>query len=731
MFAKTDNPYRFRYLITGIKGDGIKEVYLPPVPAESEILFKKANKFVKPQPSEQLKEWMEELVYERNRKRQGGDYVHQDWIHPHQEEINAWEDQEWERSLNGIWFWNKGVATYMTGRHYKYLTAWDPGFEVEYRETDKETFYWIQFWEDDNRSFGGLLNTLRREGKSSKIGFWIMDRTSTNENHLAGMQGEDNTKIKDFYEKHVMEPFYRMPYYYQPIYDTTTLQKKGIVFNEPPRRHQRRTASKRHVLRSRMDYRTSEENKYDQAKLHSFAHEEMGKTMSANVHKRWGFIKPCLMQGKFIVGKHFGGTTVEYMDTASKGGKAYQKLCMESDYNIRTANDETVSGLYAALMPADCAVEGFFDEFGHPDRQAAMKWILAGRDAIKNNPADYASLVRKYPTNWREVFYVSAEDCEFNIKILQDRKSDLMMDPVPIRRFILEWENKQRFSKVVMVDHPHGWFKTAKIFTGDEAKWYNNVARRMEKRINPRTGVQELMQVYSPLNDDKLAIGVDPIDHGVVIEDSALGEDGFVSRRKSRPVLIVKRKYDSSIDGPLTQELLIERAESKYPYKTGIDISMMDNRPEDPNIFFERALMVAWLLGCSMSVESQKPGLINWCRDAGCEDFVQMKYVSDPNHVKRSDMVHGTSASQMMIQEYTGLLATDVQYFGHTYPFLEIVDDLLAFKPRDTQQYDYAVAKGWLEIGVRARPRNMNVKQATDITKWFRAFDANGRVIKM
>lgn len=720
MYERTPNPYKFKYLVTGIKGRGIDVVYLPPEPPDDQVHFLTENRFSKPQVSEQLQEWITEADEERNRKDKNGNYINLTYVHPQQEAIDEYEDMQWKRGEEGLWFWNNGKKTFITNDYYRYLTEWHPDFEPEFRDPDKETFYWIKFWEEDPRSFGGAYHGPRREGKSAKMGFWLTNRTISNFKHFAGMQGEDDTKIKAFYEQHILSPFYKLPSYRKPVYDTNTLQKKGIILNEPPRRHQRKKASKRTVLESKMDYRTSEENKYDQAKLHSFVNEEGGKTLTANVQKRWGFVKPCLKLGKYIIGKAFWGTTVEFMDTSGKGGKAYMKLCFQSDYDIRDDNDETTSGLYAGLMPADCVIEGFFDAFGIPDRKAAMQWIMNGRKAVEDTPADYATLVRKYATNWAEVFYTSAEHCEFNIRILQERDSELAINPMHVRRFDLEWENKQRFSKVIMVDNPTGWFKTTKVFTGEEVSWYNNVMRRKEGE----------KMMYSPTNDNRFAVGIDPIDHGVVLEASPMGEDAFVSSRKSRPVLVIKRKYDSSIDGVSDIETLQRRSKEKYPYKTGVYFAWMDTRPNDPNIFFERALMVLWLHSVTAQIESQKPGLINWINEAGCREFTWMKYVPDPERIKRSDMVQGTPASQPIIQEYTGLLSTDVEYYGHTYPDRAFTQDLIHFQPNKTREYDFAVAMGNCELGCRMRPLRPPVPER-DINHYFRRFKRDGTPIRM
>src|SRR5688572_21328101 len=113
MYKPTSNPYSFKYLITGISGPGIEQVFLPPVPSEDKILFKKEQKFVRPKMPDFLEKAVKEMLYERNRKDSKGNFIDPEWTHPkYQRQINEWEDQEWERCKDGIWFWNNGVPTY-------------------------------------------------------------------------------------------------------------------------------------------------------------------------------------------------------------------------------------------------------------------------------------------------------------------------------------------------------------------------------------------------------------------------------------------------------------------------------------------------------------------------------------------------------------------------------------------------------------------------------------------
>ena len=69
--------------------------------------------------------------------------------------------------------------------------------------------------------------------------------------------------------------------------------------------------------------------------------------------------------------------------------------------------------------------------------------------------------------------------------------------------------------------------------------------------------------------NNKIAIGCDPIEHGVVSQPG----------RASRPVCYVKTKYDESLDGKYTQELLEQRASEKYAYKSNRPILLFDKRP--------------------------------------------------------------------------------------------------------------------------------------------------------
>jgi len=148
-------------------------------------------------------------------------------------------------------------------------------------------------------------------------------------------------------------------------------------------------------------------------------------------------------------------------------------------------------------------------------------------------------------------------------------------------------------------------------------------------------------------------------------------------------------------------------------------------RPSDPNVFFERCLMVCWLLSCTAGIESQKPGVINWFRTAGCSDFVANKYVPDPEKSKRSDFTEGTATTPLITQELTSAIATDVDYFGHTYPFIEVIEDDLLFDPSKTREFDFTMAQGHMEINCKTADKKHPIP-TVEITDFFHTFNRYG-----
>lgn len=745
MYEQTVNPYIFLYLITGISGPGIKQVYLPPEPPDNEVHFKKENKFVRPEPPKHIKKAIKVLYAKSNKYSK---YYDRDYVSPYAQEIKEWEDQQWDRFEKGFWFWNRGKKTYLTPFYYWYLTEWVPYFgKPEYRETDKEITYWLLYLENDPFCYGGLLNTIRRYGKSAIMAAWMMWRTTRNFAHYAGCQGESDEKIEAFWMTHVLKPFRKLNGYVTPVYDTTSKQTSDISFERPIARGKEGRIdpdiddddfidgdSETEDLESYIDWRDSNESSYDQAVLHTYLCEEPGKTQRTSINDRWTTVKPCLRRGKFIRGKALFATTVEHMNVLDRGGKAYQKIFYESDFDKRNPLGQTDSGLYTAFLPGDCAYEGFYDDYGHPMREEARRSLLIERESKRKNPKDHAKIIRQYPLKIAEIFWVSSENCVFNATILQKRKLFLDTNTIPLySRFKVEWKDKKRFTELIFSHDENGWFKSGWMFPGDAwVKYANKVQRNSDG-------------TFSPMNERVFTSGLDPVDHRVAIQATVgVGEDQVVTTRRSKPVMRIKRIYDPFVDviteqesamgfggvgnpGILSQELLEYRRDTEYEYKTGVTIAMIDDRHHDANVNFERELMICWLFGMPIMIESAKPGAINYFISNNCQPFLKQKYIPEAaqKHAYQGD---GTPANTMTINEYTDALGTHIEYFGHREIFSEFNDDYLQFNPAKTKEFDYAVSSGWTELGEKVRPKTVALPHMDilDILPTFR----NGELVR-
>lgn len=712
MFTPTSNPYRFKYLTTGITGPGIEAVYLPEQPPDDQIAFHEEQRFIRPEMPEHLRKWAKEYHVAKQKD--------PEYIHAHQAEINEWETREDDRCTYGFWFWNKGKATYITGFYYWLLTCWNPYFgKPTYRETDKEICYWIAFWEEDPNSFGGCLNTIRRYGKSSIMGAWIVYRTTRNFNHMSGMQGETDKKIAAFYKKFVLRPFYKLPPYIQPTYNLDTKQASKIEFDIPPQRSKKRTqfdTEDLEVLESMIDYRASGEGEYDGEILNSYVMEEPGKTAKVSLYNedgegRWDIVKPCFLQGgEEICGKAFLGTTVENLKVVDKGGMAYQRLFYDSDFNVRQEDGRTSSGLYAAFLRGRFSSKTHIDEWGFPLSDKAWEMMSRTRRSYAKRPSKLAGWIRKYPDTISEIFYVNPEKCEFNSINIQDRLQQINSSQSPVAdRVEFYWENNKRDTKVKWRHAPeNGWCQVARGIG------FNEMANNLVEQRGNKDGIPQ----FYPLNK-KINVGVDPIEHGVVAQPG----------RASKPVAIVKLKYDESLDGPYPSlEELEEKYNSRYQYRSNRKIVLYDHRPTDPNKFFEYMIMLCVYFGAPMSVESQKNSIINYFHHRGYGAFVMPKY--RPDHAKPDkEKIDGTATSPGLIQQITSLIAHQKEYFCHLEPFREVLEDNLLFDPNNTKPHDYTMGEGFAELGSESK-YSPTVAPIRDIHEYLPGFNRRGIIVK-
>ncbi len=700
MFNKTDNPYKFKYITTAISGDGIKEVYLPIKPQESAI-NDFGGKWQKIELPEEWEKWEQE--------ESEGLKNNPDYIHPFIESFTA---REWERRMNGFWFWNtvngRKEATYITGLHYFYLCWWTTMFEDSktFRDPDREIFYLLQYADEDPKCLGILLGTIRRYGKSAILGCWLMEPIMRERRKNAGMQGETDRKIKEFYIENILYPFRRLPKMFTPVYNEASTLMDGVQFYPTISKGKNQKKSfKTESLDSKINYGPSDVNYYNRAKLFRYGGEEAGKVMEVDVYTRHDKVKPAMKTGALIFGKMFYATTAD--ETSSKV-ESFEKMFYDSDFDDKEANGQTKTGLYAAFLPGYYGYEGYFDEFGVPLWEAAKESLIIDRKSYENQPSKLIGLIRQYPFTISEYFYTNAGDCLFNVKILQDRKTELMLNKKIIDVGDFDWTGGNKHSgKISYTPNSSGRFKISYLPPLED--------RNKVRQNGEIDGVKQ----WEPLNTAKYVIGCDPIDW----------TRKTVSNKRSKPVLYVIRKYDPQVDGIHSDEDFEQMALNRHPFETGFPIVRCGFRPEDPTTFYKWAISLCVFFGCQIHIEQQKAsGLMGYMRQNGYGAFIMNRPEITYTKFNTANQVDtdGTPASKGTTQLFTGLIATNCRYFGHRYPFIELIEDMLTFDVDDTLLSDDTVAFGFGLLGVEKKEHNKTT--TVDLSKYFHIKDNTGYV---
>jgi hypothetical protein len=688
LYSKTSNPYSFKYLETGLTGDGIKQVYLPPTPDKDKI-HDLGGGWERQQFPKHYGLWLEELA-------ETGRY------NPN---FQAYEDQQWYYRNNGFWFWNtvkgKKTPTYITNTHWFQLQwmkckARTPTGYLDFRDPVKEILYLWEFVRKNPQLYGLILCGPRRMSKSTIMGAVGLEDTIKTPLAVCGIQGEKDEKSQTFYEDNILYPFKRLPEFFVPVYDTSTRLKEGIFFTESITRGkaQRTTIGKTEALEGSIEYGpTKDINHFNSRMLTTYLLEEGGKIRAADVRKLWGAVKDTHRLGDEIIGKTLCATTADAAEDAKNDEgitPEFLELVYQSDYDIRLASGETKSGLMAALIPAQYVLT--YDKYGIPDSEHNYKTIMNKRPDVREEPLLYSQAARKNPTTWEEYFYANADKCLFSVMILQNRKSILAKMPHLCERYNLAWKDGVRFSKVIMIPSKTGKFHFTDV---PEDRFLNLV-----KDTNA-SGYYR----YEPQNTTMFHIGHDP----VMFRKPKSG-------RFSSPVAYGFRVYDPLIDGELNDERAKYNAEIEYEYKTGFPWVMYDYRPDEPQEYFEYMIMLCWLLGCKMSIERQHgSALMEYLKIHGCGEFILLKDSKSMTLDESDNKVEGFHATTESTMHFSSLISTFVKYFGHRIMFSKLVDQLLVFDTSHTLEYDHVVACGWGLVGLgqqkKQKPPALNIEQ--------------------
>lgn len=134
--------------------------------------------------------------------------------------LEEWRISEWDRRINGFWFYNNGVPTYITGLNYFYLTQWTiDGSPPDYRWTDRRWFLLWRYCEEDPLSLGMIESAARRTGKTEKSMCMLTDYGTRKKFVNLGIQSKTDEDAAFVMEK-LIRSYVNIAPFYKPILNT-------------------------------------------------------------------------------------------------------------------------------------------------------------------------------------------------------------------------------------------------------------------------------------------------------------------------------------------------------------------------------------------------------------------------------------------------------------------------------------------------------------------------------
>ena len=643
-------------------------IQLPKVPAKKDILFHekpKAEQFWKrlPVPQDLLRvrsmdEWLEQPKEFRAKYSQ---YI----------------EQEFSRRRDGIWFYNNGVPTYITGHHYMLLqwSQMDIGY-ASYLDFQRKLYIHFEACKQDPRCVGQIYTKCRRSGYTNICGAALADEGTQVSNKVLGIMSKTGKDAQEnIFMKKLLPMFRSYPFFFKPIQDGTTNPRVELAFREPAKRITKtnKVSGQTEALDTVVNWKNSVANAYDGEKLHYLYLDEAGKWENPlDINEVWRIHRTCLLVGKKIVGKAMVGSTVNPLD---KGGANYKKLYYDSDPTKRNENGRTKSGLYKIFIPAYEALEGFFDVYGLPIMDdpeeptltmdgdvisiGAKTYLSNERKALMHDPYELNEVIRQFPWSEEEAFRDSTKSSHFNVgKIYEQLQHNREMYPSPIIKGNFVWKDGKQDSEVLWVPDANGRWLVSWLPPDD--------IRNKRKH--------EFGKVY-PANDFLGTGGVDSYDL-----------DNTMDGRGSKGACHLYNKFNMS-------------------YPSNMFVAEYANRPPLARIFYEDVLMAAVFYGYPLLIENNKYGIVRYFESRGYDGYIMdrpehLRPPGSSSNVKTKgipsnsqDVIQAhAQAIEAYVHEHVGMHAETGNY-GRMY-FDRTLEDWIGYRIDDRTKFDLTISSG-------------------------------------
>ena len=596
------------------------------------------------------------------------------------EEWYDYIDEEFRRREEGYWFYNRGLATYITGSHYMFL-QWskiDVG-AADYRESNRLFYIFWEACKADQRCYGMCYLKNRRSGFSFMASADTVNQATISSDSRFGILSKSGADAKKMFTDKVVPISINYPFFFRPIQDGMDRPKTELAYRVPASKLTRRkldegiTSEEIEGLDTTIDWKNTGDNSYDGEKLKLLVHDESGKWEKPdNILNNWRVTKTTMRLGSKIVGKCMMGSTSNALD---KGGENFKKLYYASDVTQRNRNGQTSSGLYSLFIPMEWNYEGFIDAYGVPVfekpkdavKDAHGDLITTGViehwenevDGLRNDQDGLNEYYRQFPRTEKHAFRDEAKLSLFNLTKIYEQidYNEDMRNKALVTQGNFQWAGGIKDTTVNFIPDNNGRFLVSWI-----------PPARLQNRVIIKNGVKY------PGNEHVGAFGCDSYDIS-----------GTVDKKGSKGSLHGLTKF-SMEEAPFNMFFL------EYI-----------SRPPTAEIFFEDVLMALHFYGMPILAENNKPRLLYYLKRRGYRQFsmnrpdkvynklsvAEREIGGIPNSSEDIKQAHA-AAIESYIENHVGLKETE---YGQMY-FQRTLEDWAKFNINNRTKFDATISSG-------------------------------------
>jgi hypothetical protein len=580
----------------------------------------------------------------------------------------------------GYWFFNNGVPTYITGKHYFYLNWWKLEDDIypEYRDTDRRYFLFLNHWENVLWCLGIFRGKKRREGASSQATSNLVYECIFFTNSNCGLVSKTQIDSRDTFTDMVRHGYTQCPIFLKPRQLNRADSVTELVFAARLKNGEAVDGGQK----SKINYRAPVLNAYDRGRMTRILADEGGKwPTEVDFAKFISIVSKTMVKGAKRVGFCEAPSTVNEM---TKGGGAAFKKAWDGANQFKYPNRPTPNRFVTYFSPAYDGYEGFIDRHGmsvigeptHEQFQYLVdKWVkkdpITGivvseltEEDIKMGARQYVMVkrregltgdlleeeIRMNPCTVEEMFEAANIGCVFNSYNITKREKVLEENPIYKRKVIFyrDLDGVVKWRDIQESEKNFHWSITAFPPKGQENKY------RFENKLR---------------YPGRTEIG-------------AIAVDGYSNSQGGR-------KYGSKASAWIGL-----RPDILDPYNTGKAIGHLYGRPAVKETLHEQVMLAAEYFGFKVWYEHNSDDYLSYFRDRGKVGYLGTYPLStiDPTKRADADRFKGFPTTPFSL---TKQLDCGIAYFEHycdLIDFEELLQNAKLFDPYNRTAYDTVVS---------------------------------------